>query len=124
MTQYQWDNPEQTVVKVTDGDVVRHIPVDPDNRDWAEEIKPGIAAGSIVVADYVLPLTPYRVPTYTIVRRLEDLKLIDRADAALASNKVLWRRFYTVGDIDPADADARAFLAAIGADPNVILARE
>lgn len=68
---------------------------------------------------------PYhKVSTYRILRRLEDVGLIDAAEAALNANRVLWRRFYTVGAINADDADARAFLAAIGADTDAILASE
>lgn len=68
---------------------------------------------------------PYhKVSTYRILRRLEDAGRIDAAEAALNANRVLWRRFYTVGAINADDADSRAFLAAIGADADAILAPE
>ncbi len=70
-------------------------------------------------------MPPYhKVSTYRILRRLEDVGLIDAAEAALNANRVLWRRFYTVGAINADDADARAFLAAIGADTDATLAPE
>lgn len=65
-----------------------------------------------------------RVQTYVIVRRLEAAGLGDIADAALSQNRSLFRRFYTVGSVMVADPDARAFLKAIGADLDVILAPE
>jgi hypothetical protein len=66
---------------------------------------------------------PYhKVSTYAVVRRLETAGLIEAADIALSQNKTLWRRFYTVGNINADDPDSIAFLQAIGADPMQILA--
>jgi hypothetical protein len=68
---------------------------------------------------------PYhQVSTYRIVRRLEEAGLIEAAEAALDADRTLWRRFYTVGFINADDADARAFLTAVGTDPDSILAPE
>ncbi|WP_421724223.1 hypothetical protein [Bauldia sp.] len=68
----------------------------------------------------------WRVPTYRILRRLEDADptgaLVAAADTALASDQTLWRRFYTTPDIRADDPDALALLGVIGADPAVILA--
>ena len=66
----------------------------------------------------------WRVSTYRIVRRLEEVGLIDAADAALGAQPVLFRRFYTAGSIPHDDPDAVALLSAIGADPLEILAPE
>jgi hypothetical protein len=66
----------------------------------------------------------HKVSTYRVLRRLEDAGRIDAAEAALNANRVLWRRFYTVGAINADDADSRAFLATIGADADAILAPE
>ena len=71
-----------------------------------------------------VPPTAWRVSTYRIVRRLEEVGLIDAADAALAAQPVLFRRFYTAGSIPHDDPDAVALLDAIGADPVEILAPE
>ncbi|SDB57537.1 hypothetical protein [Bauldia litoralis] len=68
--------------------------------------------------------TTWRVSTYRIVRRLEEASLIDSADQALAASPMLFRRFYTAGSIQHDDPDAVAFLTAIGADPEVVLAPE
>jgi hypothetical protein len=70
------------------------------------------------------PPTAWRVSTYRIVRRLEAAGLINAADAALAAQPVLFRRFYTAGSLPHDDPDALAFLEAIGADPIAILAPE
>ena len=70
------------------------------------------------------PPTAWRVSTYRIVRRLEEVGLIDAADAALGAQPVLFRRFYTAGSIPNDDPDAVALLSAIGADPLEILAPE
>ncbi|MBN9021188.1 MAG: hypothetical protein J0H08_03660 [Rhizobiales bacterium] len=70
------------------------------------------------------PPTNWRVSTYRIVRRLEEAGLIDAADAALAAQPVLFRRFYTAGSLPHDDPDAIAFLEAIGADANAVLAPE
>lgn len=70
------------------------------------------------------PPAVWRVSTYRIVRRLEEVGLIDAADAALAAQPVLFRRFYTAGSIPHDDPDAVALLSAIGADPLHILAPE
>ena len=69
---------------------------------------------------------PYhRVPTYTIVTRLQAAGLVEIAMAALQSDAVAYARFFTAdsrGGIDADAADVRAFLSAIGADPDAILA--
>lgn len=70
------------------------------------------------------PPAVWRVSTYRIVRRLEEVGLIDAADAALDAQPVLFRRFYTAGSIPHDDPDAVALLSAIGADPLEILAPE
>lgn len=70
------------------------------------------------------PPANWRVSTYRIVRRLEAAGLIDAADAALAGQPVLFRRFYTAGSLPHDDPDAIAFLEGIGADPVAILAPE
>ncbi len=70
------------------------------------------------------PPVAWRVSTYRIVRRLEEVGLIDAADAALAAQPVLFRRFYTAGSIPHDDPDAMALLSAVGADPFEILAPE
>lgn len=70
------------------------------------------------------PPTNWRVSTYRIVRRLEEAGLIDAADAALAAQPLLFRRFYTAGSLPHDDPDATAFLEAIGADPVIVLAPE
>jgi hypothetical protein len=68
--------------------------------------------------------TSWRVSTYRIVRRLEEIGLIEAADAALAAQPMLYRRFYTAGSIPHDDPDAIAFLEGIGAEPEAILAPE
>ncbi len=68
--------------------------------------------------------TAWRVSTYRIVRRLEEIGLIEAADAALATQPMLYRRFYTAGSIPHDDSDAIAFLEGIGAEPEAILAPE
>lgn len=82
------------------------------------------SAEAIIAALDVNAATPWKVSTYTIVRRLEVAGLIDAADAALASNKTLFRRFYTVGYINSDADDAVSFLKSIGANPTTILAVE
>jgi hypothetical protein len=70
------------------------------------------------------PPINWRVSTYRIVRRLEATGLIEAADAALAAQPFLFRRFYTAGTIPHDDPDAIAFLQGIGADPVTVLAPE
>jgi hypothetical protein len=77
-----------------------------------------------VVRTWTVEAETWRVSTYTVVRRLEAAGLIDAAEAALESNRVLFRRFYTVGSIPNDDADARRFLTAVGANPDDILRPE
>ena len=48
----------------------------------------------------------------------------EAADAALAAQPTLFRRFYTAGTIPHDDPDAIAFLQAIGADPVSVLEPE
>ena len=66
----------------------------------------------------------HSVPTYRILRRIEDLGKADAAETALNANRTLFRRFYTIGTIPADDENARTFLAAIGVDPDVVLAPE
>jgi hypothetical protein len=68
--------------------------------------------------------TTWRISTYRIVRRLEEVGFIEAADAALAAQPMLYRRFYTAGSIPHDDPDAIAFLEGIGAEPEAILAPE
>ena len=70
------------------------------------------------------PPTSWRVSTYRIVRRLEAAGLIEAADAALAAQPALFRRFYTAGSLPHDDPDAFVFLGAIVANPLEILAPE
>ncbi|MCB1502829.1 MAG: hypothetical protein KDK07_24140 [Bauldia sp.] len=70
------------------------------------------------------PPVAWRVSTYRVVRRLETAGLIEAADAALAAQPTLFRRFYTAGTIPHDDPDAIAFLQAIGADPVSVLEPE
>lgn len=89
--------------------------------------KPSISESEAELFSYLSSqnIPPHHsVSTYRIVRRLEDAGLIDEAEAALEANRSLYRRFYTVGAIYAQDSDARAFLTAIGADPDAILAPE
>lgn len=66
---------------------------------------------------------PYHsVPTIDIVRRLDAAGLLTTANAALESNVKLRASFYTVGAIYNDNAEARAFLTAVGADLDQILA--
>jgi hypothetical protein len=66
---------------------------------------------------------PYHhVPTIDIVRRLDEAELSGAANTALEVDIKLRTRFYTVGFIYADNAEARAFLTAIGADPDEILA--
>ena len=99
-----------------------------DPRDWYwivggdETLVYASMRAAFVPAAGVPPF--HKVSTYRVLRRLEDAGRIDAAEAALNANRVLWRRFYTVGAINADDADSRAFLAAIGADADAILAPE
>ena len=66
---------------------------------------------------------PYhKVPTAVIVDRLIEVGRLDAANAALESVPSLKARFYTRAHVFGDNAEARAFLAAIGVDPDAILA--
>lgn len=62
------------------------------------------------------------VDKLVIVDRLITAGLINAAIAAMAANPVTKIRFDAAVQIDPTDPDVLAFLAAIGADPKIILA--
>ncbi|MCC0013857.1 MAG: hypothetical protein H6881_08265 [Rhodobiaceae bacterium] len=69
---------------------------------------------------------PYhKVKTYDIVKRLEAVNLAATAMTALRQDPVAYARFFTAdsrGGVDADAADVRAFLTAVGADPDEILA--
>ena len=71
---------------------------------------------------------PYhKVSPYVIVQRLQVVGLAEQAMTALQQDPVSYARFFTSpsrGGVDAGAADVRAFLAAVGADPDVILAPE
>lgn len=67
--------------------------------------------------------TPARyISKLTIRRRLRALGLEDAADAALASNAQAQKDWDDAEEIAADDAQVRAMLAAIGANPDEILA--
>lgn len=69
---------------------------------------------------------PYhKVTTYDVVKRLETAGLAEAAMAALQQDAVAYARFFTAdsrGGVDADAADVRAFISAVGGDPDVILA--
>lgn len=70
---------------------------------------------------------PYHAVTpYRIVRRLEAAGVAAQAIAVLEApaNAVLRWRFTTLAGVPADDPDARALIAAAGADPDEILAPE
>lgn len=82
-----------------------------------EQMAAAEAQGKVILARY-------QIPTYVVVKRLVAAGLINAADAAIESDKAQKARFYTVGAITSDDAESRAFLLAIGANADEILAPE
>ncbi len=72
---------------------------------------------------FVAPPARWLVPKLTIVDRLIAAGQDDAAFQALAADARKQRRWDAATDVWSDDADALALLAAIGADPAVILAR-
>lgn len=62
------------------------------------------------------------VPKLLIIDRLEAAGLGDAAEAALSANRAAKRRWDAASSIYADDGAVRAFLAAIGAEPDLILA--
>ncbi len=79
-------------------------------------------------ADAPPPPSRWQVSRRTIVKRLAAAGALDAAEAALnaADSETRWRwnTVDTVGGVFSDDAATRALLAAIGADPQTILATE
>jgi hypothetical protein len=68
---------------------------------------------------------PYHsVSSALIVDRLKAAGVFEVAYAALHNNPDQFARFYTRGYIHADNVEARAFLTAVGADPDIILAPE
>lgn len=68
-------------------------------------------------------VAPYHsVSTALIVDRLKEIGIFETASAALNANADLFARFYSRGYIYADNGEARAFLNAVGADPDQILA--
>ena len=94
------------------------IPADPTNRHYRLLIDDGTA-----IAPYEPPpAAPYEVSKLAIVDRLEVAGLRAAAKAALAQDGLRQDRWDNSVAIRSDDADVRALLTAIGADPDVILA--
>mgnify|MGYP000373699522 CR=1 FL=1 len=107
-----------TILATVDG-IAMSIPNDPANRH-RQALADWIAAGGIVTADEA-PAERRRVPKSTIIARLTDEEL----DAALAlmttRQKERWRApDHPAVDVD--DPELLAVLAAVGADPEAVLA--
>jgi len=66
-----YENPENTVICVIDGDDIYHVPVDPENAFYAE-IKAKVDAGVLDIQPYSDP-----VPTWKEIRNVRNIKLLD-----------------------------------------------
>jgi hypothetical protein len=97
-------------VKLVDG-----VPKPLSTDDLAQ-----LAADAAAIANAPPPV--WYVARLTIVDRLEAAGLGDASDAALAANRPRKRRWEAAVLIPSDNADVRAFLAGLGADPDVILA--
>lgn len=67
---------------------------------------------------------PHRVSKATVIARLIAVGKLDAAEAALAQDRSAYWRFQAAQELASDNAEARALLTAIGADPEAILAPE
>jgi hypothetical protein len=94
------------------------------DRRWS-----AAADGSAVETFDSLPdleFTTWRVPNYTVIMRLEAAGKFAAALAALQADPLAYQRFIAVGAMGGVlntDEPARALIAGLGLDPDVILAR-
>jgi hypothetical protein len=99
------------------------IPVDPGNRDYQDYLA-WVAKGNVAdPAD--VPIVPRRlVPKSTIIDRLNAAGKLVAASAALNANLYTRERWYAPDRpaVYADDPEVLALLAAIGADPAVVLA--
>ncbi|TAK50227.1 MAG: hypothetical protein EPO23_03205 [Xanthobacteraceae bacterium] len=95
-------------------------------REREGEIEPRVASvdelRDILRAQNVPPY--HSVSTYRIVRRIEGLGKSAEAVTLLDQHPTLKMRFLTLQAVAADDADARALIAALALDPEIILAPE
>lgn len=85
------------------------------------------AAAAAVIAAFDPAALPYPVTKTVILQRLHAARLLRAADLALNSAAtddavLMAERWYAAREIMSDDPDARAFLTAIGANPDEVLA--
>lgn len=69
-------------------------------------------------------LTFHTVSKLTIITRLEEQNKFDEALVALKQDDLLYEKWSAVSELRSNDVNARALFAAIGCDPDAILAPE
>jgi hypothetical protein len=120
---YQLLNRSEAVRRLADHAV---IPAAPGNRDWAD-YQAWLALGNTPQLADPLPVARWYCPVWLARRRLEALGLWDDMVAVLfqpAYQSMLVKMLSLEIGIDPDDAQAQALIAAVGADPAIILAPE
>lgn len=116
---YSKDN--EQIIAVIDGKEVT-APAISGNRFY-NEIMRQVAEESLVIADYVAPPTqPYTISKYTIITRIQAAGKFEAALAVLKSDDLLYEKWSSVAVIMSNDQPARDLFAAVGLDPDVILA--
>ena len=64
---------------------------------------------------------PRHIPKLVLIDRLHAAGLFDAALAALTADPLTYERWQASTSVDPADAEMRALLAAIGGDVDALL---
>ena len=99
-----------------------NIPKDDGNYDWQTYVE--WCAGHVATVPPPTPPAVYVVSKLTVIRRLNAAGRFTAAVTVLRSNTLLYEMWSAVSELRSDDTQARALFAAVGADPNEILAPE
>lgn len=121
-----WGNDaENAVVLQTEGFGEVHLDLSRENTkpEANAEYQAWLDAGNVPAPYQAPPLPPIAVSKIKIVERLAAVDLLEPAYAALSQQPLLTQKRWEAAQIIASDdAETRAFLTAIGADPDAILA--